>query len=163
VVGSLMFTPLLLLLPTTSVFYTFFTLIYSVLSIVRLCLQYLILILQWFPYAEVALWLLQPKRFPSGVWFKALIADQQRHLGSSVMSATKYLAWEPSSFTSGSRSLWASMFRNGCTNSLAMKRLENLQGRPTTLLSTLGVETASLGNSSSLPVFCEPLVFHPLM
>lgn len=162
-VGSLMFTPLLLLLPTTSVFYTFFTLIYSVLSIVRLCLQYLILILQWFPYAEVALWLLQPKRFPSGVWFKALNADQQRHLGSSVMSATNYLAREPSSLASGSRSLWASLSRNGCTNSLAMKRLENLQGIPSTLLSTLGVETASLGNSSSLLVFCEMLVFHPLI
>lgn len=162
-VGSLMFTPLLLLLPTTSVFYTFFTLIYSVLSIVRLCLQYLILILQWFPYAEVALWLLQPKRFPSGVWFKALIADQQRHLGSSVMSATKYLAREPSLLTSGSRSLWASVFSNECTNALAMNTRENLQGGPTTLLSTLGVETASLGNSPLLLVFCDPLVFRSLM
>ena len=144
-VGSLMFTPLLLLLPTTSVFYTFFTLIYSILSIVRLCLQYLILILQLFPYAEVALWLLQPKRFPSGVWFKALYASQNRHLGPSPLSITKYLQTLFVSRKKGSRESWHSMQTSQFSISAEMKVHENWQDGATTLVSTLGIETASLG------------------
>jgi len=155
VVGSLMFTPLLLLLPTTSVFYTFFTLIYSILSIVRLCLQYLILILQLFPYAEVALWLLQPKRFPSGVWFKALYASQNRHLGPSPLSITKYIQTLFDSPNKGSRESWHSMQTSQFSISAEMKVHENWQDGATTLVSTLGIETASLGEL--LALFTEQL------
>ena len=77
VVGSLMFTPLLLLLPTTSVFYIFFTMLYTSLSIVRLALQFFIAILHCFPYAQVATWLVQPRRFPSGIWFEVLPVQEQ--------------------------------------------------------------------------------------
>lgn len=150
VVGSLMFTPLLLLLPTTSVFYTFFTLIYSILSIVRLCLQYLILILQLFPYAEVALWLLQPKRFPSGVWFKALDASQNRYLVPSPLSITKYLRTLFDSQDKGSRESWHSMQRNQFSISAEMKVHEYWQDGATTLVSALGIETASLGTFLSI-------------
>lgn len=156
-VGSLMFTPLLLLLPTTSVFYTFFTLIYSILSIVRLCLQYLILILQLFPYAEVALWLLQPKRFPSGVWFKALYASQNRHLGPSPLSITKYLQTLFDSRNKGSRESWHSMQTSQLSISDEMKVHENWQDGATTLVSTLGIETASLGTYVALYLSLELL------
>ncbi|KAH7286101.1 hypothetical protein KP509_33G058400 [Ceratopteris richardii] len=80
VVGSLMFTPLLLLLPTTSVFYIFFTMLFSSLSILRLLLQIFIAIVHCFPYAQVAIWLVQPRRFPSGIWFETLpeVVDPQQ-------------------------------------------------------------------------------------
>ncbi|KAL2649482.1 hypothetical protein R1flu_017610 [Riccia fluitans] len=69
-VGSLMFTPLLLLLPTTSVFYTFFSIIFMTISSVRLSIQYLVSIFLSFPFYEVATWFLHPKTFPSGVWLQ---------------------------------------------------------------------------------------------
>lgn len=72
VVGSLVFTPLLLLLPTTSVFYIFFTILNTVVSLVCIGFQFLISILHAFPYAEIAIWLFHPKRFPSGIWFKQI-------------------------------------------------------------------------------------------
>eukprot|EP00250_Pteridium_aquilinum_P003546 c13855_g1_i2 orf=38-2389(+) len=72
VVGSLMFTPLLLLLPTTSVFYIFFTMLFTSLSIVRFSLQIFIAIVHCFPYAQVAIWLVRPRRFPSGIWLETL-------------------------------------------------------------------------------------------
>jgi hypothetical protein len=143
VVGSLMFTPLLLLLPTTSVFYTLFTLIYSIISIVRLCLQYLILILQWFPYAEVALWLVQPKRFPSGVWFKSLHVDRTKH---SLRSSQ--LPRRSGSEINGSRGPWNLAHPNGTAPAESMELPENQQEEKTTLVSTLGVETAGIGTST---------------
>lgn len=136
--GSLMFTPLLLLLPTTSVFYTFFTLIYSIISIVRLCLQYLILILQWFPYAEVALWLVQPRRFPSGIWFKTLHADQ------TMPSSSKFFSNRSGSEINGSSGLWNLAHPNG-TATADSTEPENQQEGKTTLVSSLGVETAGIG------------------
>lgn len=138
--GSLMFTPLLLLLPTTSVFYTFFMLIYSIISIVRLSLQYVILILQWFPYAEVALWLAQPRRFPSGIWFKTLHADQIKP-SSSVSPSNRSGSFGRSN---GSTGLWNLAYPNGNANAASMDT-ENHQEGKTTLVSTLGVETASIG------------------
>lgn len=72
VVGSLVFTPLLLLLPTTSVFYIFFTILNTVVSLVCIGFQFLISILHAFPYAEIVIWLIHPKRFPSGIWFKQI-------------------------------------------------------------------------------------------
>lgn len=146
VVGSLMFTPLLLLLPTTSVFYTFFTLIYSIISIVRLCLQYLILILQWFPYAEVALWLVQSRRFPSGIWFKSLHADRIKHSWSSKSQ----LPSRSGSGINGSRGLWNLAHPNGTTPAASTELIENQQEEKTTLVSLLGVETAGIGTRISL-------------
>jgi len=130
-----MFTPLLLLLPTTSVFYTFFTLIYSIISIVRLCLQYLILILQWFPFAEVALWLVQPRRFPSGVWFKTLYAEQMKPSSSKSLSNK----------SNGSRGLWNLAHPNGTATADDSTEAENQQEGKTTVVSSLDVETAGLG------------------
>lgn len=145
VVGSLMFTPLLLLLPTTSVFYTFFTLIYSIISIVRLCLQYLILILQWFPYAEVALWLFQPRRFPSGIWFKTLHAEQMKSSSSNLLSKR----------SNGSRGLWNLAHLSGTASADQSTEAENQQDEKSTLVSSVGVETAGIGEL--LAPFAEQL------
>ncbi|CAA6672191.1 unnamed protein product [Spirodela intermedia] len=58
VVGSLLFTPILLLLPTTSVFYIFFTIVNSSISLLCITLEVGIAVLHATPYAEV----------PSGLW-----------------------------------------------------------------------------------------------
>ncbi|XP_078433749.1 N-acetylglucosaminyl transferase component family protein / Gpi1 family protein isoform X2 [Wolffia australiana] len=70
VVGSLLFTPNLLLLPTTSVFYIFFTIISSCISIVCIALEVCIAVLHATPYAEVFLWAFARSRFPSGLWLE---------------------------------------------------------------------------------------------
>ncbi|XP_020687201.1 uncharacterized protein LOC110103004 isoform X2 [Dendrobium catenatum] len=69
VVGSLLFTPFLLLLPTTSIFYIFFTLLSTTLILIRFSIEITISILHATPYAEILLWLARRRRFPSGIWF----------------------------------------------------------------------------------------------
>ncbi|KAL0917521.1 hypothetical protein M5K25_012587 [Dendrobium thyrsiflorum] len=68
VVGSLLFTPILLLLPTTSIFYIFFTLLSTALILIRFSIEITISILHATPYAEILLWLARRRRFPSGIW-----------------------------------------------------------------------------------------------
>ncbi|CAA7409350.1 unnamed protein product [Spirodela intermedia] len=68
VVGSLLFTPILLLLPTTSVFYIFFTIVNSSISLLCITLEVGIAVLHATPYAEVFLWTVSRRRFPSGLW-----------------------------------------------------------------------------------------------
>lgn len=68
VVGSLFFTPLLLLLPTTSVFYIFFTLLSTSLTLICFTIEITISVLHATPYAEILLWLARRRRFPSGIW-----------------------------------------------------------------------------------------------
>lgn len=72
VVSSLIFTPLLLLVPTTLVFYIFFTNINASISFLCVLVEITISILHATPYAELFLWMVRPKRFPSGVWFDIL-------------------------------------------------------------------------------------------
>ncbi|XP_020523688.1 uncharacterized protein LOC18435571 isoform X2 [Amborella trichopoda] len=72
VVGSLLFTPLLLLLPTTSVFYIFFTILYRTVSSIHFLMELAISFLHAAPYAEIFLWVVWPRMFPSGIWFKIL-------------------------------------------------------------------------------------------
>lgn len=66
--GSLLLTPLLLLLPTTSVFYIFFTLFSTSLVFICFTIEITISILHATPYAEILLWLARRRRFPSGIW-----------------------------------------------------------------------------------------------
>ncbi|KAK1552197.1 hypothetical protein Q3G72_012226 [Acer saccharum] len=70
IVGSLVFTPLLLLLPTTSVFYIFFTM--NNLSIILICIliEVTISVIHATPYIDILLWLVRRRRFPSGIWFE---------------------------------------------------------------------------------------------
>ncbi|KAK9922211.1 hypothetical protein M0R45_030688 [Rubus argutus] len=70
IVGSLLFTPLLLLLPTTSVFYIFFTMMNTTISLICMLIEVSICIIHATPYIKVFLWLVRPRRFPSGIWFE---------------------------------------------------------------------------------------------
>lgn len=70
IVGSLLFTPLLLLLPTTSVFYIFFTIVNTTISLICILIEVTISVIHATPYIKVFLWLVRPRRFPSGIWFE---------------------------------------------------------------------------------------------
>ncbi|CAO2207570.1 unnamed protein product [Urochloa humidicola] len=69
VVGSLLFTPVLLLIPTTSVFYVFFSILTTTVIWVCVMLEIVIALIQSTPYAELTLWVTTRQRFPAGVFF----------------------------------------------------------------------------------------------
>ncbi|KAF8403325.1 hypothetical protein HHK36_011427 [Tetracentron sinense] len=81
IVGSLLFTPLLLLLPTTSVFYIFFTIMNTSIRLVCILIEVTISILHATPYIKIFLCLVRPRRFPSGMWFE-IISGQSNALDS---------------------------------------------------------------------------------
>ncbi|KAK7336504.1 hypothetical protein VNO77_17046 [Canavalia gladiata] len=72
IVGSLVFTPLLLLLPTTSVFYIFFSIVDTTINLVCLLIEVTISVIHATPYTKIFLWLVRPGRFPSGIWFEII-------------------------------------------------------------------------------------------
>lgn len=72
VVGSLLFTPLLLLLPTTSVFYIFFTILHMTITFICIILETTISVLHATPYAEILLWITRRGRFPCGIWLEVI-------------------------------------------------------------------------------------------
>ena len=72
VVGSLLFTPLLLLLPTTSVFYIFFTIMNTTISLSCMFIEVIISVIHATPYIKIVLRLIKPRRFPSGIWFEII-------------------------------------------------------------------------------------------
>ena len=72
VVGSLMFTPLLLLLPTTSVFYIFFAIVNLTIIFSLTLIEIIIYFIHSTPYSQILIWLLRSKRFPSGIWFDTI-------------------------------------------------------------------------------------------
>ncbi|KAK2985887.1 hypothetical protein RJ640_008711 [Escallonia rubra] len=77
IVGSLLFTPLLLLLPTTSVFYIFFTIMSTTISFLCMLIEVVIAVMHATPVAKIFLWLLTPRRFPCGIWLE--ISNCQRY------------------------------------------------------------------------------------
>jgi phosphatidylinositol glycan class Q protein len=70
IVGSLLFTPLLLLLPTTSVFYMFFTILSTTIALSCILIEVTISMIHSTPYIKIFLWLMRRRRFPSGIWFE---------------------------------------------------------------------------------------------
>ncbi|XP_022722847.1 phosphatidylinositol N-acetylglucosaminyltransferase subunit GPI1-like isoform X2 [Durio zibethinus] len=72
VVGSLLFTPLLLLLPTTSVFYIFFTILNTAIGLSCMFIEVIISVIHATPYIKIVLRLIKPRRFPSGIWFEII-------------------------------------------------------------------------------------------
>ncbi|XWS22419.1 hypothetical protein CRYUN_Cryun29cG0032300 [Craigia yunnanensis] len=72
VVGSLLFTPVLLLLPTTSVFYIFFTIMNTAISLSCMFIEIIISVIHATPYIKIVLRLIKPRRFPSGIWFEII-------------------------------------------------------------------------------------------
>ncbi|KAI3929282.1 hypothetical protein MKX01_006518 [Papaver californicum] len=85
VVGSLLFTPLLLLIPTTSVFYIFFSILNTTISLICIVIEVTISILHATPYAKIALWMVRRRRFPTGIWFEIVLCPSIRKPGSSRM------------------------------------------------------------------------------
>lgn len=69
VVGSLLFTPVLLLLPTASIFYVFFTMLSSTIICLCIVLEIAICIIHCTPYAALILWVTRRQRFPAGLLF----------------------------------------------------------------------------------------------
>jgi len=69
VVGSLLFTPVLLLIPTTSVFYVFFSILTTTVIWGCVMLEIVIAVIQSTPYAELTLWVMRRHRFPAGLFF----------------------------------------------------------------------------------------------
>ncbi|KAF7061202.1 hypothetical protein CFC21_067916 [Triticum aestivum] len=69
VVGSLLFTPVLLLLPTASIFYIFFSILSSTIICLCIVLETAICIIHSTPYAAVILWVTRRQRFPAGLMF----------------------------------------------------------------------------------------------
>ncbi|XP_065847210.1 uncharacterized protein [Euphorbia lathyris] len=72
IVGSLLFTPLLLLLPTTSVFYIFYTILDSAITFICILIEVTISMIHGTPYIKIFLWLVRRRRFPSGIWLEIL-------------------------------------------------------------------------------------------
>ncbi|KAK6151322.1 hypothetical protein DH2020_013957 [Rehmannia glutinosa] len=75
VVGSLLFTPILLLLPTTSAFYIFFTILHTAVSFICIVIEAAISFIHSTPYAKVFIWLKRRNRFPSGIWFEVTLCQ----------------------------------------------------------------------------------------
>ena len=69
VVGSLLFTPLLLLLPT-SIFYSFFSIVNTTISLICILIEVAISVIHATPYIKIFLWLAMRKGFPPGIWFE---------------------------------------------------------------------------------------------
>lgn len=69
VVGSLLFTPVLLLLPTASIFYIFFSILSSTIICLCIVLEIAICIIHSTPYAALILWVTRRQRFPAGLLF----------------------------------------------------------------------------------------------
>ncbi|KAJ0965631.1 hypothetical protein J5N97_026769 [Dioscorea zingiberensis] len=99
VVGSLVFTPLLLLLPTTSVFYIFITMLSTSISFTCLIMEIVISILHKTPYFEILLWIVRRRRFPSGLWFQ-IVSLSSVH--SSASSELQHEDYSPSNLVSKS-------------------------------------------------------------
>uniref|UniRef100_J3LEA2 Uncharacterized protein n=2 Tax=Oryza brachyantha TaxID=4533 RepID=J3LEA2_ORYBR len=70
VVGSLLFTPVLLLLPTTSIFYIFFSILSTAIICLCILLEITVSIIHSTPYAESIMWVARRQRFPTGLFFQ---------------------------------------------------------------------------------------------
>jgi phosphatidylinositol glycan class Q protein len=89
IVGSLLFTPLLLLLPTTSVFYIFFSIVDTTINLICILIEITISVIHATPYIKIFLWLTRPGRFPCGIWLETL-GCQRNHTAST----NQYFAYE---------------------------------------------------------------------
>lgn len=143
VVGSLVFTPLLLLLPTTSVFYIFFTILNTVVSLVCIGFQFLISILHAFPYAEIAIWLIHPKRFPSGIWFKQIWT--QSSSGNKFSGPKTVNVTDSATLIASGGTVESSAHLINAESSTGCQPFDSLSHGSETVISVLGTNIASLG------------------
>lgn len=90
VVGSLLFTPLLLLLPTTSIFYTFFSIVNTTISLICILIEVTISVIHATPYIKIFLWLARRRRFPSGIWFEIVSCRSNLIGDTAICSPDKF-------------------------------------------------------------------------
>ncbi|CAH2063872.1 unnamed protein product [Thlaspi arvense] len=124
VVGSLLFTPLLLLLPTTSVFYIFFTITSTAINSVCMFIEFAISVIHATPYAEIMIWFVRRKRFPCGVWFEI------EHHGKKILGSSN------------------GAFEDRSNNTVSISRLEEDQipeKKPLLMVSNLRSNFLSIG------------------
>ncbi|XP_059428829.1 uncharacterized protein LOC132162586 isoform X3 [Corylus avellana] len=102
VLGSLLFTLLLLLLPTTSVFYIFFSILNSSISLICILIEVIISVIHATPCIKIFLWLVRRRRFPSGIWFE-IVSCRSNEIDSpgiccpdKVDSPSENLQWNSS-------------------------------------------------------------------
>ncbi|TKY62666.1 Phosphatidylinositol N-acetylglucosaminyltransferase subunit Q [Spatholobus suberectus] len=96
IVGSLLFTPLLLLLPTTSVFYIFFSIVDTTINLVCLLIEVTISVIHATPYTKIFLWLVRPGRFPSGIWLEIIGCQSNSTISPSTDFADEMTSSEES-------------------------------------------------------------------
>ena len=92
IVGSLLFTPLLLLLPTTSVFYIFFTMMNTSISLICMLIEVIISIIHATPYIKIVLWLVRRRRFPAGIWFEIVSCHSNSVNSPEIVSLDKIIS-----------------------------------------------------------------------
>ncbi|KAG8085064.1 hypothetical protein GUJ93_ZPchr0010g10445 [Zizania palustris] len=87
VVGSLLFTPVLLLLPTTSIFYIFFSILSTTIICLCILLEITVSIIHSTPYAELIMWVARRQRFPIGLFFHPVVLSSVSALdGDGLLS-----------------------------------------------------------------------------
>ncbi|KAG7962002.1 hypothetical protein I3843_09G043600 [Carya illinoinensis] len=96
VVGSLLFPLLLLLLPTTSVFYIFFSIVNTTISLICILIEVIISVIYATPSIKIFLWLVRQRRFPSGIWFE-IVSCQSNLIDSSSENLQRNQSGEKSS------------------------------------------------------------------
>lgn len=95
VVGSLLFTPLLLLLPTTWAYYSLFAMTYGGIAAARAALQIGGAVIRSFPVYWLAVWATVPGAFPSDVSFQVTSAGQKARVETGWTSNSgPENAWE---------------------------------------------------------------------
>lgn len=87
IVGSLLFTPLLLLLPTTSAFYMSFTIMNMSIGFICMLIEVAISVIHATPYTKIFLWLQRPSRFPCGIWFEIFSTDSKASRSDVLVSS----------------------------------------------------------------------------
>lgn len=87
IVGSLLFTPLLLLLPTTSVFYIFFSILDTTINLICILIGVTVSVIHATPCIKIFLWLVRRRRFPSGIWFDILSCQGDSNDSSNDFSS----------------------------------------------------------------------------
>lgn len=89
VVGSLLFTPVLVLLPTTSIFYIFFSMLSTAVICLCILLEITVSIIHSTPYAELIMWVARRQRFPTGLFFHPVMWSSVSAVDGDGLLSTK--------------------------------------------------------------------------
>ncbi|CAA0829852.1 N-acetylglucosaminyl transferase component family protein / Gpi1 family protein [Striga hermonthica] len=114
VVGSLLFTPILLLLPTISAFHIFFTILHTTVTLICIFIEAVISFIHFTPYAKVFIWLRSKSRFPCGIWFETTACQHSefRAVNGGNLSSEKLRKADYASSSHGSSVLVSFLHSN---------------------------------------------------